>query len=192
MDLGQFRDHKTSVFYPGCKQIIHKSWKPRIQLRLKSQAKTATQKKSKGITAADLDLWTKSFDYLLSDPNGQMAFTSFLKSEFCEENIEFWLACEELKCTKTKETLSFTATDIYEKFIRIGSPKQINLDFHTRDCITKNLQDAAMSCFVVAQGKIYNLMKNNAYPRFIQSDVYKELHAMASTRAKRNHRRVLH
>ncbi|XP_063076280.1 regulator of G-protein signaling 21-like [Engraulis encrasicolus] len=189
MDLGQFKDN-TLVFHPGCKQTIHKTWKLRIHIR-PSQMKTTSQKKMKGLTVAGLDLWTKSFDCLLSDQNGQMAFTLFLKSEFCEENIEFWLACEEFKCVKTKKTLSSTAVDIYEQFIRNGSPKQINLDFHTRDCTTKNLQNPTPTCFVAAQRKIFQLMENSAYPRFLQSDFYKELHSMAITTAKKKQRRVL-
>lgn len=55
-----------------------------------------------------------------------MAFKAFLKSEFCEENIEFWLACEQFKEEKkTKEILASAAVDIYEQFIKTNSPKQV-------------------------------------------------------------------
>ncbi|XP_042561776.1 regulator of G-protein signaling 21-like [Clupea harengus] len=192
MDFVLFGDDTTSVFSPRYKRMMHKTWKPRIHIHLQSQAQKAIQKKVKGPAAADLDLWTKSLLYLLSDQNGQMAFKTFLKSEFCEENLEFWLACEEFKCTKSKDILTSTAIGIYEQFIRTDSPKQINLDFHTRERITQSLQHPTTSCFVVAQRKIYHLMENDAYPRFIQSDFYKELHAAASKGAKKNHRRVLH
>lgn len=63
-------------------------------------------------------------DFLLF-ADGQMAFRAFLKSEFCEENMEFWLACEEFKCKKTKEVLASTAVDIYEQFIKTNSPQQV-------------------------------------------------------------------
>ncbi|XP_062409843.1 regulator of G-protein signaling 21-like [Sardina pilchardus] len=191
MDLVQSED-TTSMFYPGYGQIIHKSWKPRIHIHLQSLTKTTIQKKLKGPTAADVNLWTESFERLLTNQNGQMAFKAFLKSEFCEENLEFWLACEEFKCLKTKEILASTAVDIYEQFIKTDSPKQINLDFHTRDCITQSLQHPTTSCFVAAQRKIYHLMESDTYPRFIQSDFYKELRKIACTGIKKNRRRILH
>ena len=36
-------------------------------------------------------------------PDGLAAFRAFLKSEYCEENIEFWLACEDFKKTEEEE-----------------------------------------------------------------------------------------
>ncbi|XP_041912030.1 regulator of G-protein signaling 2-like [Alosa sapidissima] len=182
MDLVQFEDDTTSVFYPGYGQMIQKSWKPRIHIHLQSLTKNTIQKNPKGPTAADVDLWTKSFECFLTDQNGQMAFKAFLKSEYCEE----------FKRIKTKQILASTAIDMYEQFIKTDSPKQINLDFHTRDCITQSLQHPTTSCFVVAQRKVYHLMESGNYPRFIQSDFYKDLRTTACTRTKKNRRRILH
>jgi len=49
----------------------------------------------------------------------------FLKSEFCEENIEFWLACEDFKKTKSPQKLSSKARKIYTDFIEKEAPKEV-------------------------------------------------------------------
>ncbi|CAB1325836.1 unnamed protein product, partial [Coregonus sp. 'balchen'] len=117
---------------------------------------------------------------------GQAAFQVFLKSEFCEENLEFWLACEEFKSITSPEKLAYRATSIYEEFIQNDSPMehfilyQVNIDFYTRDTIAQNLHQPMPSCFDGAKRKAYSLMEYDAYPRFIQSDYYKDLCSTAA------------
>lgn len=57
--------------------------------------------------------------------DGLDLFQSFLKSEFSEENIEFWIACEEFKTIRTNK-LASKAQKIYSEFIAINAPKQVN------------------------------------------------------------------
>lgn len=52
---------------------------------------------------------------------------------------------------------------------------QINLDFHTKNAIVQSLHEPDVNIFVAAQRKVYSLMENNSYPRFIHSDLYREL-----------------
>uniref|UniRef100_A0A3Q3XA56 RGS domain-containing protein n=1 Tax=Mola mola TaxID=94237 RepID=A0A3Q3XA56_MOLML len=112
---------------------------------------------------------------------GQMVFRDFLKSEFCEENLDFWLTCQDFQSFDNREELTQRATRIYEEFIRADAPKQVNLDFKTRELISESLQHPSPSCFVVAQRRIYGLMENGSFPRFIQSEQYKGLcHASSS------------
>ncbi|AWP04414.1 putative regulator of G-protein signaling 21-like [Scophthalmus maximus] len=106
---------------------------------------------------------------------GQKAFWYFLKSEFCEENLDFWLACQEFQTCDSPEELTRRAASIYEEFIGDESPRQVNIDFYTREIISQSLQQPSPSCFVVAQKKIYSLMENGSFPRFIQSENYKVL-----------------
>jgi hypothetical protein len=56
---------------------------------------------------------------------GQKFFAEFLKSEFSDENILFWQACEELKREKNPEKIEEKARIIYEDFISILSPKEV-------------------------------------------------------------------
>lgn len=56
---------------------------------------------------------------------GQRIFRDFLKSEFCEENLDFWLACQEYKSFDTPAELIQRAASIYEEFIRADAPKEV-------------------------------------------------------------------
>lgn len=57
--------------------------------------------------------------------DGLAAFRTFLKSEFSEENIEFWLACEDFKKTKSATEIASKAQKIYSDFIQADAPKEV-------------------------------------------------------------------
>ena len=63
----------------------------------------------------------------LSPPptDGKAAFRIFLKSEFCEENIEFWTACEDFKTLTSHKDLMSKANSIYEEFIKSEASKEV-------------------------------------------------------------------
>uniref|UniRef100_A0A3P9NFB7 Regulator of G protein signaling 2 n=1 Tax=Poecilia reticulata TaxID=8081 RepID=A0A3P9NFB7_POERE len=102
-----------------------------------------------------------------------IAFRDFLKLEFCEENLEFWLACKEYRSFDSLEERTQIAASIYEEFIRDGSPKQVNLDSYTRETIRQSLEEPGSSCFAVAEKKIFILMENCSFPRFTETEPYK-------------------
>lgn len=159
------------------KKRIHNQWKSRIHNCLKNPL---PWRKIHRQETNEISLLGESLETLLSQKRGQTAFRDFLKSEFCEENLDFWLACEEFKMFDSPEELTRGAAIIYEEFIGADSPKQVNLDFYTREIISQSLQQPSSSCFVVAQRKIYSLMENGSFPRFIQSEQYKVLFDAAS------------
>lgn len=57
--------------------------------------------------------------------DGLDAFRAFLKSEFSEENIEFWLACEDFRKTKTAAKIGSKAQRIYSEFIQADAPQEV-------------------------------------------------------------------
>ncbi|KAL0590989.1 Regulator of G-protein signaling 1 [Plecturocebus cupreus] len=80
--------------------------------------------KSKDIlSAAEVMQWSQSLEKLLANQTGQDVFGSFLKSEFSEENIEFWLACEDYKKTES-DLLHCKAEKIYKAFVHSDAVKQ--------------------------------------------------------------------
>ncbi|XP_043555754.1 regulator of G-protein signaling 21-like [Chiloscyllium plagiosum] len=119
--------------------------------------------------------WADSLDNLLAHKYGLIAFKSFLKSEYNDENIEFWLACEEYKKIKSPAKQASKAKKIFANFVEPMSPKEINLDYYTKEAITQNLHHPTYTCFEAAQKKIYSLMENNGYNRFLQSDIYQNV-----------------
>lgn len=57
---------------------------------------------------------------------GCSCFRQFLRTEFSEENMMFWLACEELKKETNKTVVEEKVRQIYEDFISILSPKEVS------------------------------------------------------------------
>lgn len=58
--------------------------------------------------------------------DGLASFHSFLRSEFSEENAEFWVACEDYKKTKSPVKMAEKAKKIYEEFIQTEAPKEVS------------------------------------------------------------------
>lgn len=67
---------------------------------------------------------------------GLDAFRTFLKSEFSEENVEFWLACEDFKKTESAEKIASKARMIYTEFIEADAPKEVSEIFHNREYLS--------------------------------------------------------
>lgn len=63
--------------------------------------------------------------FFLSFLDGLAAFRSFLKTEFSDENIEFWMACEEYKKIKSSTKLVSKANKIFHEFIDIQAPREV-------------------------------------------------------------------
>uniref|UniRef100_A0A3Q2QU87 Regulator of G-protein signaling 1 n=1 Tax=Fundulus heteroclitus TaxID=8078 RepID=A0A3Q2QU87_FUNHE len=123
----------------------------------------------------DVETWSESVDKVLSCKAGQIAFREFLKSEYSEENILFWLACEDYKKIKTVPEMISSANRIYSEFVETEAPRQINIDCTTRENITKNISQPTLTSFDTAQKLVYSLMARDCYPRFLKSDIYQGL-----------------
>lgn len=124
--------------------------------------------------------WKESFDKLLSSQNGLCLFRAFLVSEFSEENIAFYLACEDFKESKPSK-LAPKAKKIYDEYISSDAPREVNLDHMTKAITKDNMEHPRQSCFELAQSKVYTLMEKDCYPRFLKSSTYLEV----SRKAKR-------
>lgn len=132
--------------------------------------------------------------------DGLCLFRAFLVSEFSEENVAFYLACEDYKETKPSK-LAAKASKIYDEFICTNAPRevsmkysaglqepqpaggpdaaslllQVNLDHATKAITKENMEEPTEACFDLAQSKIYMLMEKDCYPRFLKSSTYLEL-----------------
>uniref|UniRef100_A0A8C9LF82 RGS domain-containing protein n=1 Tax=Pavo cristatus TaxID=9049 RepID=A0A8C9LF82_PAVCR len=100
---------------------------------------------------------------------------TYLKTEHSDENIEFWLACEAYKKITSQRKRIYVARKLFTSYIQPQAPKEINIDFQTKNMIAQNLQEATHTCFSAAQKRVYSLMENNSYPRFLESEFYQEL-----------------
>ncbi|KAB0801436.1 hypothetical protein PPYR_05790 [Photinus pyralis] len=119
--------------------------------------------------------WGKSFDKLMRSPAGRQVFRDFLRCEYSEENILFWLACEDLKKECSPDAVEEKARIIYEDYISILSPKEVSLDSRVREIVNRNMVEPTPHTFDEAQLQIYTLMHRDSYPRFVNSALFKSL-----------------
>ncbi|XP_078317766.1 regulator of G-protein signaling rgs-2-like isoform X2 [Crassostrea virginica] len=133
------------------------------------------QKQDEPPTPEEIQSWGESFDKLMRSYAGRKVFREFLRSEYSEENMLFWLACEEIKREDNPEVVEEKARNIYEDYISILSPKEVSLDSRVREVINRNMVDPTPHTFDEAQLQIYTLMHRDSYPRFLNSQIYKKL-----------------
>ncbi|KAJ0059408.1 hypothetical protein NL108_016946 [Boleophthalmus pectinirostris] len=123
----------------------------------------------------DLSQWSHSLEKLLASKYGLKIFQAFLKSEYSDENIEFWLVCEDYKKIKSSYRMSSRARKIFKRYIQVEAPKEINIDQKTRETICKNIAEPLTTCFDEAQKIVFGLMEKDSYPRFLRSSLYRAL-----------------
>ncbi|XP_053328431.1 regulator of G-protein signaling 3-like isoform X1 [Spea bombifrons] len=126
-------------------------------------------------SSEEIQSWRQSLDNLLSHPYGRALFRVFLQSEFSEENLDFWLACEDYRDTHPHFILQSRARKIYQHYIVSQSPKEVNLDAGTKKQTEHNLLFPTRATFDEAQRRIHGLMERDSYPRFLHSDLYQSL-----------------
>ncbi|XP_076579582.1 regulator of G-protein signaling 5-like [Chaetodon auriga] len=119
--------------------------------------------------------WREGLDRVLNNSYGLAAFRSFLQSEFSDENIEFWMSCEDFKKTKNPVKMAAKAKKIYEDFIQSEGPREVNIDHFTKDVTLRNLVDLSPATFDLAQKRIFALMEKDSFGRFLRTEQYLEL-----------------
>ncbi|KAA0712287.1 Regulator of G-protein signaling 2 [Triplophysa tibetana] len=160
------------------KDNMKRTWRSRMLFKsflLRKASRGTARRNPYRPTAEELSQWAESLDNLLNSKCGLIAFRLFMESEYCVENVEFWVACEEFRKINSRSKLRSKAKRIYEEFIREDSPKEVNLDFHMKETVDKCLLVPTQNSFQAAQNKVYFLMEHNSYPRFLESELYSNL-----------------
>ncbi|XP_059392754.1 regulator of G-protein signaling 20 [Carassius carassius] len=127
------------------------------------------------LTLEEVHTWGDSFERLIKSAQGRVHFRRFLKTEFSEENLKFWLACEDLKKETNKTMVEQAVKQIYEDYISVLSPKEVSLDSSAREVINRNMLEPSSCTFDEAQQQIYTLMQRDSYPRYMNSSMYADL-----------------
>ncbi|KAK1133097.1 hypothetical protein K0M31_014456 [Melipona bicolor] len=125
--------------------------------------------------------WGSSFDKLMRSPIGRKFFREFLLSEYSDENIAFWLACENLKRESNSEKIEEDARYIYDRYISTVSEKEVSLDSRVREIVNRNMVQPTPHTFDEAQLQIYTLMHRDSYPRFVNSELYRRVARLGAT-----------
>ncbi|KAL3863633.1 hypothetical protein ACJMK2_005383 [Sinanodonta woodiana] len=117
--------------------------------------------------------WAVNFDKLLRDISGLHVFAKFLRKEFSEENIIFWMAVEKYKQITDQEMRKVQAKYIYDKHLSVCALEPVNIDSVARQQADSQMDTPTPQIFDVAQHQIYQLMKQDSYARFLKSELYK-------------------
>jgi len=112
-------------------------------------------------------------------------FRNFLKSEYSEENIDFWIEVEDFKNVSHSYERCRCARGIFETYIQPAAfdcvenlnfeSKELNLDSWLKKIIVHQYQQCQkqehmdIDIFDRAQVHVYQLMARDSYPRFCKS-----------------------
>ncbi|XP_041431980.1 regulator of G-protein signaling 11 isoform X1 [Xenopus laevis] len=121
-----------------------------------------------------VDRWTFNFMELLNDPRGRKEFLQFLEKEFSAENLCFWEACEEFRYGEQAKIAS-TVESVYQQFLAPGATRWVNIDSKTMEKTLEGIKNPHRYVLDDAQMHIYMLMKKDSYPRYLKSEMYKNL-----------------
>ncbi|TRZ04168.1 hypothetical protein DNTS_000397 [Danionella cerebrum] len=127
------------------------------------------------LTLEEVKAWGESLERLIKNVHGRLHFQQFLKSEFSEENLLFWLSCEDLKKETNKTVVEQTVKQIYEDYISVLSSKEVSLDSRVREVINRKMLEPSSCTFDEAQQQIFMLMQRDSFPRYLMSSLYTDL-----------------
>ena|SRR6218665_2351835 len=87
----------------------------------------------------------------------------------------FWDAVQELKCVHSKD-VGTKIQEIWNEYLGSDANCPINIDSKSYEITKKNMENHSNNRWIFdeAAGHVYQLMKNDSYPRYLRSDMYKE------------------
>ncbi|XP_057186937.1 regulator of G-protein signaling 11 isoform X3 [Triplophysa rosa] len=125
-------------------------------------------------TKLRVERWSFSFVELLDDPLGRKEFMTYLEKEFSAENLCFWQACEDVRHGETSK-IPEKVGEVYKQFLAPGASCWVNIDSKTMEKTLQGLKQPHRFILDDAQMHIYFLMKKDSYPRYLKSELYKNL-----------------
>ncbi|XP_037537457.1 regulator of G-protein signaling 11 [Nematolebias whitei] len=129
-------------------------------------------------TRLRVESWSFSFMELLSDAMGRQEFMAYLEKEFSAENLCFWEACEDIRHGENSK-IPQKVEDVYKNFLAPGAARWVNIDSKTMAKTLEGIKQPHRFVLDDAQMHIYFLMKKDSYPRYLKSDLYRNLLARA-------------
>jgi len=125
--------------------------------------------------------WAVNLENIIMDPLGVEELFSFLKKEYCHENLRFWLSVQELKRGPgSEQKIKKKVKEIYDEFLSKGASAEINIDGATMTKTIGQMKNPSRYTYDQAAEHVYLLLlKKDCYPRFIRSEHYKNLLACA-------------
>ncbi|XP_028969183.1 regulator of G-protein signaling 7 [Galendromus occidentalis] len=133
------------------------------------------EKQNKEIAPRRVRRWAFSLNELLRDPAGKEQFFQFLEKEFSAENLKFWDAVQDLRRQVHSKEVSTKVHEIWNEYLAPEANCPINIDSKSFEHTKTNVGGVCNRwTFEEAAAHVYQLMKNDSYPRYLRSAMYKE------------------
>ncbi|XP_071246402.1 regulator of G-protein signaling 11-like [Salvelinus alpinus] len=129
-------------------------------------------------TRLRVESWSFNFMELLNDSMGRREFMIYLEKEFSAENLCFWVACEDLRHGESSKII-LKVDEVYKNFLAPGAARWVNIDSRTMEKTLEGIKRPHRFIMDDAQMHIYFLMKKDSYPRYLKSELYKNMLAKA-------------
>ncbi|CAJ0945061.1 unnamed protein product, partial [Mesorhabditis belari] len=121
--------------------------------------------------------WETDFEALITHKFGCALFRDYLKKELSDENIDFWVECEEFKRMKEgKKETQKKAQEIFNTYVKDQAPREVNLDSATKAATKAAFEGGCgPDAFSLAQSRIQQLMEKDSYRRFLKDIMFTDL-----------------
>ena len=119
-------------------------------------------------------------EQILKDPVNLNYFKKFCMAEMSMENLLFWLEVQDFKQIEAPEYAGFVARKIFNKYIKVGASQQLAVESGLRSTIQSTFKPDVINPHVYdeIQAACVLSMKLDIFPRFVDSELYKELAAL--------------
>eukprot|EP01130_Rhizamoeba_saxonica_P002756 TRINITY_DN12514_c0_g1_i1.p1 TRINITY_DN12514_c0_g1~~TRINITY_DN12514_c0_g1_i1.p1 ORF type:complete len:186 (-),score=58.32 TRINITY_DN12514_c0_g1_i1:33-590(-) len=114
----------------------------------------------------------------LNNYNAAFTFRKFLHSLHSAENLAFWLEIEEFQLSgdgMPPVILEKRARKIYDKFIREGSDREINVDDLMRTNVEYKLEESSeidIQLFDEMKEWVLVMLQQDCFPKFLRSEMF--------------------
>uniref|UniRef100_A0A1I7YPU9 RGS domain-containing protein n=1 Tax=Steinernema glaseri TaxID=37863 RepID=A0A1I7YPU9_9BILA len=114
-----------------------------------------------------LSRW-KYFEVVVNDKDGFELLRSHMQEEKSEENLDFWARCRQLE----EEWNEDAAKVLYEQFVKVNAPKEVNLDSDIRKLLAYSLTKETIEA---ARRHIGSLIERDPFQRFLKTRIFSDL-----------------
>ncbi|GAB1597932.1 uncharacterized protein LOC115212653 isoform X1 [Argonauta hians] len=146
--------------------------KRRLHFLRRHHTDSSLTEKFPKISMVNAAKWGKSFEALIRDKDGLEIFRKYMRSEFSDENIDFWWAVEDYRAASESE-LEKKANIIFKTFVAKSAARAVNLRAPNREKVRQRVEtNITRNMFDDAQKEIFDFMQRDTYQRFLKSDMY--------------------
>eukprot|EP00736_Rhodelphis_marinus_P007313 Rmarinus@m.12120 len=100
-------------------------------------------------------------------------FKTFLDASSCSENLEFYMSVSAYKSIQSNEDLVTTAQSIFDRYIKNGAPREINISGKVKRGTIERLETPTHTTFDLSSKEIFELMRTDSYRSFVSSGLYR-------------------